>query len=125
MKDKLQAIVDHFGVSIQLLKFAEEFGEVCQAINRYEAGKVTHTKDITEEVADLEVMIDQIKVIYNLDESDIAVIKEQKVDRTIQRYNIGGTNMACKNEKSEKGCAGKGCKGEKGKAIPPKAKPKK
>ena len=40
---------------------------------------------IEEEYADLTMMLEQIKVYYNLSEENIQKIKEQKIERQLER----------------------------------------
>ena len=42
-------------------------------------------KHIEEEYADLTMMLEQIKVYYNLNEESIQKIKEQKIERQLER----------------------------------------
>lgn len=88
MIEKLQAITDHFGKYHQMIKLGEEVGELNKAILRYEDGYTRTTYEILEELSDVYVLLAQIKQIYNLDEDEINMIMQMKVDRTIEKYYI-------------------------------------
>lgn len=88
IENKLRAIINHFGKELQWLKLSEECGEVHKAICRYEYGATESNIEISEEIADLEVIIAQMKLIYEVDEEYINRVKHEKIDRTIRRYNI-------------------------------------
>lgn len=72
-----QAINKH-GISRQLAKAAEEFSEAAAAISRFLAGEGEYT-EIIGEVADVEVMCVQMRMIYGADAIDQA--RAEKVAR--------------------------------------------
>lgn len=86
-KVKLKAdeitIARHYGKVHQALKLFEECGELEEALRGYING--TDTKEhAVEEIADVEVMLDQFK--YFLDcEKQVDDVKRMKVDRQIGR----------------------------------------
>lgn len=77
-------ILQHYGVSSQLRKLAEECGEAVQAALKYDykADEITKQALITE-IADLEIMVQQIKLAVGYEE----VIKEVdfKLNRQLER----------------------------------------
>lgn len=72
-----QAIHKH-GISRQLAKAAEEFSEAAAAISRFLAGEGEYT-EIIGEVADVEVMCLQMRLIYGVD--GIEQARAEKVAR--------------------------------------------
>jgi len=72
-----QAIHKH-GISRQLAKAAEEFSEAAAAISRFLAGEGEYT-EIIGEVADVEVMCVQMRLIYGADAID--QVRAEKVAR--------------------------------------------
>ena len=90
-----EAIIDYFGVEVQLIKFIEELGELqieiskalmkiggCKQLNllpNYEALK--------EELADVVVLSNQLG--YKLGYGDIKEIVDNKIARTINLFGIG------------------------------------
>ena len=83
LKSDEEKIARHYGKVCQALKLFEEFGECEEALRGYING--TDTKEhAVEEIADVEVMIDQFK--YFLDcEKQVDDVKRMKVDRQIGR----------------------------------------
>ena len=88
MRCKLLAIVNHFGKPLQWLKLPEECGEVCKAVYRYELNRVPNTDEIIEEIADVQVVLEEMKAVYNISEEQLTQAMQQKIERTLSRYNI-------------------------------------
>lgn len=96
MKSDLLKIISHYGVNNQLRKFNEETFELEEAIITHELKRsveyeiplteIIGTKEhITEEIADCLVMLNQFVEYYEIQESDIYMIMEQKIDRQLDR----------------------------------------
>ncbi len=60
----------------------EEMAELTQALIKHKRGKPSN---ITEELADVEIMLYQLRVILELDEREIEAFKAQKLERTLRR----------------------------------------
>jgi phosphoribosyl-ATP pyrophosphohydrolase len=70
-----QDAINHFGVERQKMKAIEESSELTRAISRNDR------ENIIEEIADNRIMQEQLKIIYNIEESDIARVRIQKLNR--------------------------------------------
>lgn len=85
-KNKLLKIIDTFGVKNQLKKFNEECYEFIEAINDY---REEETQDnlyhITEEMADVLVLLKQFQAKYKITNNQIDSFIDSKIDRTIKR----------------------------------------
>ncbi len=68
------------GNGTQILKAREELVELLQALNRND------TDNIIEEIADVEIMLEQLKYIYSC-ASLVELIKKLKVARTLKIMN--------------------------------------
>lgn len=79
MKEKLKKIYNHFGEETQMHKLIEEAGELAEAVRE---GDKEH---ITEEIADVLVLVEQIMVEHDIHVVNIFKVFEQKADRTIER----------------------------------------
>ena len=96
-KEKLLKIIDTYGIMPQLKYFQSEIFELNEAIIQYEMAKddnkeriikdgrprwnIDYYKEhITEEIADVMVMLGQIKYYYDLNKSKIAKIMNYKID---------------------------------------------
>ena len=92
---RYQRIIDHYGVKNQLLKLAEESTELADAafklwkeLRENEVGGNQHDiAHLFEEMADVSVMITQIRFAFNwfMDSSAFNTIIDRKLDRTIRR----------------------------------------
>lgn len=92
---------EQFGLENRLLQCTEEAGELIQALSKYQRilqGDKTCQTDmchaeymITEEIADIEICIKQLKHLLGFTEENIEQIKAEKVQRTEQRLLCGDT----------------------------------
>lgn len=93
MKDKLLQIINRYGIEHQQRKLEEEVFELQQAITifeNYDFGELEDrknmfTKDITEEIADVMVMLKQFQYDYDIKDEDIEEIMNFKIDRQLER----------------------------------------
>lgn len=65
-KDTLSLIANHFGLKAQALTLLEEMSELQKEILKNINRKKDNIKEIIEETADLEIMLYQIKELYNI-----------------------------------------------------------
>ena len=89
-----QAALDRYGIGSQTLMLAEECSELikaaskaCRYFSKLEPGDPTAfslVQAITEEMADVEIMMEQIKQNYMISNLDIERWKEQKIQRLAQ-----------------------------------------
>jgi len=81
-KEKQQEIckkaINTFGEYTQLDMVIEEMAELTQAISKLKRNKV---HNVEEEVADVEIMLQQVKLMSLFDVKKIDEIKEQKLKR--------------------------------------------
>jgi len=103
MEEKLLKIINKFGINNQQRKLAEEVFELNEAIISYEKEKslkelldikiidsdIAKKKHIAEELADVMVILEQIKLYYEITSKEITDIFWNKVDRTIDRIEEG------------------------------------
>lgn len=76
--DVCRQVIHKHGISRQLAKAAEEFSEAAAAISRFLAGEGEYT-EIVGEVADVEVMCVQMRLIYGAGAID--QVRAEKVAR--------------------------------------------
>ena len=92
MNDFYCEIIDKFGARNQMLKSVEELSELLQVLCKImsaDDGGVTKDK-VIEEIADVEIMLNQIKIILDISEGEIESMKNYKIMRTAKRYLGGG-----------------------------------
>ena len=82
-KDKLQMIADHYGIKKQLRQLAEECSEL--AVEASHSARKGLTVGIIEEIADVEIMIEQIIYLAKIDRCDIEDCINYKLDRQMKR----------------------------------------
>lgn len=98
--DKLDVIIDHYGVRNQLKKLNEESYELIEAIRDYEEQKQAcefigckepHVdkcrEHITEEIADCYVMLEQFRIRYDISLEKIKEVGAYKIDRQLERIS--------------------------------------
>lgn len=94
MKEELLKIINHYGIKHQLKYIHSEYFELDEAITQREY----QAKDkkpyelvefekahIIEEIADIEVMLDQFKAYYDIGQEEINKIKDYKIKRQLER----------------------------------------
>ena len=94
MENNLLQIIQHYKINNQQRKFVEECYELMEAITQREY----QTKDkkpyelvefekahIIEEIADIEVMLDQFKAYYDIGQEEINKVKDYKIKRQLER----------------------------------------
>lgn len=77
----LKAAIKTFGERNQEEMAVEECAELIQAINHKHRGR---EHNIAEEIADVEIMLEQLKIINNCSEA-VAAIHKNKVERLFNR----------------------------------------
>lgn len=94
MKNKIKRIANHYGLAKQQRQLAEECGELIQATSKYMRFQEesyaltvdwTYLQNVIEEIADVEVMLDEMKHLLNINSEAIEAIKEKKVNRQLER----------------------------------------
>ena len=77
----LEAAIKTFGEKAQEDVAIEECSELIQAISHKHRGR---EHNIAEEIADVEIMLEQLKIINNCAE-EVAAIHKEKVERLFNR----------------------------------------
>lgn len=89
-EDILREAVCHYGNALQVLKAIEELGELIRAIARIwmcgddEDKTVKAYANLAEEMADVEIMLEQLKIIYG-NSKKVAIRREIKLGRLSAR----------------------------------------
>ena len=85
-KENAITIIRHYGLRNQIRKFAEEAFELQEALIMAASGH-GYISNVTEEIADVEVLLAQIKQLYNINQKTIDEIADYKIARQIERIN--------------------------------------
>lgn len=84
--EKVQRIAEYYGPMHQLVKTNEELGEAVAAVTRYSLQPTPeHFNAMAAELADVSVMIDQLKILIPGLSAAVAGAQSQKVDRQLVR----------------------------------------
>lgn len=93
-EERIQYIADHYGYETQSRQLIEEMAELTVALNKAwrktfdTVDKIPNMDDeerIEEEIADVEIMLSQIKYLLGAGEDELHQIVESKLDRQIAR----------------------------------------
>lgn len=74
--------IETFGVQNQCVKATEELAELIKEITKFIIGE-GNTDHLVEEMADAEIMIEQLKIIFDIKPVDIEIKRVQKLSRLI------------------------------------------
>ena len=93
-EQKIHFIADYYGYEPQSRQLIEEMAELTVALNKAwrktfdTVDKIPNMDDeerIEEEIADVEIMLSQIKYLLKIGEDELSQIVEKKLDRQIDR----------------------------------------
>lgn len=76
------SIINKCGLEFQIILLAEEQAELFKAVSKHIRNPSNHDyTDLIEEIADVEIMQEQITHYYNITRKQINKIKKQKIKR--------------------------------------------
>lgn len=81
-----EKIIKSCGATNQIVVAIEELSELQKELCKLFRNK-SNRKNILEEIADCEIMLEQLKIILNIKE-DLSKIKNRKIQRTLDRLKI-------------------------------------
>lgn len=80
-----QKAINAFGVDNQLFQLDEEMAELIKAVNKWRRnqrpGNEAFVADVAEEIADVEIMLDQLKIMLDIADNEIEDWKYRKIKR--------------------------------------------
>jgi NTP pyrophosphatase (non-canonical NTP hydrolase) len=88
LDDNIKNIADHYGKDAQLGMLQEECAELIQAVSKYRRAGMPLIDDynhIVEEIADVEIVISQVKHLLKIPDYAVEFVKAEKVSRQIAR----------------------------------------
>ena len=88
---RIKTIADHYGIKKQLRQLAEECSEL--AVEASHSARKGTTVKIIEEIADVQIMIEQIIHLAEIDRCDIQDCINFKLDRQIKRMEKEEANQ--------------------------------
>jgi NTP pyrophosphatase (non-canonical NTP hydrolase) len=81
----LQEALDTWGFDAQLMMVIEESGELVQAAAKFLGGRERSSKGLIEELADMSLMIDQMRLQWG---EEIDAARNYKLNRLAQRLRL-------------------------------------
>ena len=81
--ERIKTIADHYGIKKQMRQLAEECAEL--AVEASHSARKGTTVKIIEEMADVEIMIEQIVYLAKIDRKDIEECIQYKLERQMKR----------------------------------------
>lgn len=99
----IHRVISVFGEKNQQMQTLEELMELQHAVFEHVHRGTDNRDNIVEEIADVEIMIAQLKQIHNIQPNEIEQIKERKLNRlehTIDKYLQKQNNSKTSNEKN-------------------------
>ena len=84
-KDKCREICKHYGNQNQCLKAVEEMAELQRAIVKTMIGDKGDLDNVIEEIADVEIMMEQLKSIFDPIGIDVPLQIRKKIQRQLER----------------------------------------
>ena len=99
MQDKIKRIANHYGLAKQSRQLSEECAELIQATSKYMRFQETsyastvdwkYIESVCEEIADVEIMLEQIKYLLHINPDAIETIKGNKIARQLERIEKEG-----------------------------------
>lgn len=85
-KETYKKVIDTYGKDKQLDVVIEEMSELTKEICKFKRGQDNH-QQIVEEIADVEIMLQQLKMICDVKCSELEGVKYQKTERLGERLN--------------------------------------
>ena len=76
--------IDHYGVTRQLWKAVEEMSELTKELAKYAAAGETTREALIDEIADVTVMMEQLRLIFGVDAS-VRIRVDYKAHRLLCR----------------------------------------
>ena len=84
IRDKETYIIQTYGIHAQSLIACEELAELIQAISKTLRGG-HGTDHLIEEIADSEIMMEQLEIFYGIEREKIDEVKRYKLERQLRR----------------------------------------
>jgi len=84
----LEKAIETYGVNHQIDMAIEELAEIIHALCKYKRSPdEKHVTDVKEEIADGQITLDQLKIIFSADD-DVAEFDRQKIARLAGRVHM-------------------------------------
>ena len=87
-QEQIKAMVNYYGANDRLRLLMEECGELVQASNKILRYPDSHEArvNLLEEMVDVSIMIEQIRVLFNYNELELNGMEQYKINRCKKRF---------------------------------------
>lgn len=85
-KEVLKKAIERYGKAAQTLMFFEEVAELEKELCKNARGK-DNIAEITEEIADVGIMLEQLILMYGVDKTQLLNAEFEKIQRLRERLN--------------------------------------
>lgn len=79
-------ILEYYGGKHQVIVAMEELAELIQQLSKSVRGSDNRT-DIVEEIADVHIMLEQMRIFFNISTAEIYDVMRLKLERETERIN--------------------------------------
>ena len=86
MKESLEKILNYYGYEAQTIQAIEEMAELSKELCKYLNGRGKSEK-VIEEMADVQIMLNQLKLLFYVEDDELEKEMQYKVARTLGRIN--------------------------------------
>lgn len=83
-KSDLKLIIDYYGKLAQITMCIEEMSELTKELCKFHRGSY-YRNSVIEEVTDVLITIEQLKILFDFKEVEIQRIVNSKIERTLKR----------------------------------------
>lgn len=102
MHSMAQAIIDHNGLYVQVLKLSEEMSELNKELMKYVTSDEDASIDaIREEAADVKVCLTELELMFNLELESIMISKLERQIKRIEEERNAVINASEMNDEIE------------------------
>lgn len=84
-RESFETIIEAFGKEAQMIVAVEELAELQKEIIKKLRQKKRNIFCLVEEMADVEIMIDQLKIMFNIGDKELATERNYKINRTLEK----------------------------------------
>ncbi len=85
--NKIKRIVNHCRKADQVIILIEEMSELTKELTKALRGERDNRAHIAEEIGDVQLMLNQALIIFNIDPKVIDEVMDFKIDRTLNMIN--------------------------------------
>lgn len=91
-KEKVKKILDFYGHNLQKMQAVEEMAELSVELIKNANRNKSNEEAIKDEIADVSLMLYQLKMIYNITDEEIEKVIDRKIDRQLERIEAPNEN---------------------------------